>query len=323
MGDNLYGQFSPGQAELNGVAAPYADWAQQLLDAGCTPSVAQALLPYPQYCSGLYGLNENAGNSTYHSLQLKVEKRFTAGIYLLGAYTFSKLLTDAGHVDSINLFGAYYGVFSPFERQRNKALANDDVPQVFNATLIYELPFGQGKKFMSSSRAADLVLGGWSVASITRFSSGLPYYFRIGGSACKLPGQFQAACVPAINGDPFAQDKGSFDPGSGSPLFNKDAFEPISAFQFYGGAGPKISNFRNYGFKNQDLAIYKNFRIKERMKFQIRGEFFNLFNWHNFVSNGNWGGQAFSTDLTASDFGQWNGSVTSPRNIQLGARFEF
>src|SRR5512142_2801626 len=58
MGNQLYDEFAPGQQVLDGVKAPYADWAQQLLNAGCSPSVAQALLPYPQYCSGESGLNE-------------------------------------------------------------------------------------------------------------------------------------------------------------------------------------------------------------------------------------------------------------------------
>jgi hypothetical protein len=323
MGNQLFDEFAPGQDTLNGVAAPYPGWAQQLLDAGCGPSVAQALLPYPQFCSALFGLNENAGNSTYHSFQAKVEKRFSQGTYLLAAYTLSKLITDAGHVDPEALtWSGLSGTISPFERQRNKSLASDDVPQVFNVTFVYELPLGHGKRWMSTSRAADLALGGWSIASITRFSSGLPFYFRSG--YCNVPGQFRAGCIPGfLSENIFAQDKGSFDPGSGQTLFNKSALEPTDAFNFFWGTGPRVSNFRAYGYKNQDLAIYKDFRITERMRFQLRGEFFNLFNWHNFVSSGQWGGQAFTTDPSSPDFGKWNGSVTSPRNIQIGARFEF
>ncbi|MCL6508835.1 MAG: hypothetical protein K6T59_17640 [Bryobacteraceae bacterium] len=124
------------------------------------------------------------------------------------------------------------------------------------------------------------------------------------------------------------KNKGDFDPGLGQPLFNKDAFEPIEAFNFYWGVGPRVSNVRGYGYKNEDLAIYKNIRINERLKFQLRGEFFNLFNFHNFTGytsgGANWyWASAFTTDLASPDFGKWNGSVTPPRNIQLGARFEF
>src|SRR5439155_10063139 len=75
MGNALYDEFQPGQTELDGVQIPYAGWVEQM--TGCAPSVAQALLPYPQYCGTIQGLTENAGNSTFHSLQLKAEKRFS------------------------------------------------------------------------------------------------------------------------------------------------------------------------------------------------------------------------------------------------------
>ncbi|MGH7867357.1 MAG: hypothetical protein ACREP9_06900, partial [Candidatus Dormibacteraceae bacterium] len=85
MGQSLFDQFQPGQTTLDGVSIPYSGWVQQM--TACPPTVAQALLQYPQYCSSLTGLNENAGSSTYHSLQLKAERRFSNGIWLLGTYT--------------------------------------------------------------------------------------------------------------------------------------------------------------------------------------------------------------------------------------------
>ncbi len=89
LGSKLTDQFKPGVGTLDGVAAPYPGWAQQLTAAGsnCLPTVAQALLPFPQYCDSLTGLNENLGSSTYHSFQLKVEKRYSNGLYALLAYT--------------------------------------------------------------------------------------------------------------------------------------------------------------------------------------------------------------------------------------------
>jgi hypothetical protein len=324
MGDALYDEFEPGQASLHGVAAPYADWAQQLSDAGCGPSVAQALLPFPQFCDGLYGLNENAGNSTYHSFQAKIEKRFSRGIYLLGAYTFSKLLTDVGHVDPEALtWEGVSGVISPFERRRNKSLAHDDVPHVLNLTFVYELPFGRGKRYASSSKAADLLLGGWSIANIYHRSSGRPFFFR--STQCNVPDQFRAGCIPGFRSDSvLTSNLSDFDPGLGQPLFNKSAFESEDAFNFYWGVGPRISNLRSYAFWNHDMAIYKDFRVTEGLKFQLRGEFFNLWNAHNFTPAGqSWGAQAFTTNIASPDFGVWTGTVSAPRNIQLGARVEF
>src|SRR5439155_6869829 len=123
---------------------------------GCAPTVAQALLPSPQYCSSLFRQTATAPNSTLHSLQLKAQHRFAKGTWLLASYTFAKLLTSTDSVQAdATLWSGAYGVISPFERQRNKALALNDVPQTFSLAMIYELPFGRGKRFASSSGAAD------------------------------------------------------------------------------------------------------------------------------------------------------------------------
>src|SRR5579864_487582 len=78
MGSALNAVFQPGQTSLNGVNVPYAGWIQTLDGGSCAPTVAQALLPYPQFCGGLTGLNENEGTSNYNSLQAKYEKQFSA-----------------------------------------------------------------------------------------------------------------------------------------------------------------------------------------------------------------------------------------------------
>ena len=79
LGDRLNDEFKPGMASLNGVPLPYPGWVEQM--TGCAPSVAQALRPYPQYCGNLQGMNENVGRSNYHSMQVKLEKRFSQGVY--------------------------------------------------------------------------------------------------------------------------------------------------------------------------------------------------------------------------------------------------
>jgi hypothetical protein len=96
MGEQLYDTFQPGQTSLDGVAAPYSGWAAQM--QACAPSVAQALLPFPQYCGALRGINEDAGKSFYNSFQLKVEHRLSNGLWVLGSYTLSKLLTTADSI---------------------------------------------------------------------------------------------------------------------------------------------------------------------------------------------------------------------------------
>jgi hypothetical protein len=143
--------------------------------------------------------------------------------------------------------------------------------------------------------------------------------------------------VPGVN--PFLQDPNSFNPSKG-PLLNAAAFEPASNFLYtdtsgvggpgqfgYTGTGPRISNLRGPNAKNVDISITKNTQIGERANFQLRFGFFNAFNQHYFYNAANVNNQgssfAFNNDVSAPNFGAWNGGVSSPRTIQIGARVEF
>lgn len=310
MGNALNDQFSSGQTVLNGVHIPYAGWVQQM--TGCPPTVAQALLPYPQYCGNIFGQNENQGNSTFHSLQLTAGKRYSGGLYFLAAYTFSKTLTDADNAQVTQ--GAVYAI-SPFQGNRQKSLSLQDTPQVFSLSSSYQLPFGTGKQFFNSANTfVNALLGGWELNAIFHYNSGQPLAFRSG--YCNVPSEFAAACIPSVlpGASPYAQSRGSFDPNA--PLFNVSSFTPVNAFNFYFGDGARVSNLRGFGYTNLDFGITKNFSITERFKLQIRGEAFNVLNLHSFQAN-------FVTDVSSPSFGTWNGGVTSPRNLQLGGKITF
>jgi hypothetical protein len=328
----------------NEVREPYAGWARQLKSRGCNPTVAQALVPFPQYCTTLFGLNENVGNSSFHSFQVKAERRFSKGLFALISYTNSKLITDAA--DSTQREASQWngsgGILSSFDRRRNRSLAPDDVPQVLSAAVVYALPIGKNKRFLSNAPAAvDKLLGGWQASAVYRFSRGTPYFFRSG--SCN-GGAFAQSCVPGIKSNPFRQSIGSFDPDKGA-LFDLRAFEyltgrnrangsAITVFDsdsglangLYTGSGARVTNFRGPNYKNIDATMVKNTRITEKVNFQFRAEFFNLGNWHYFVNPGGFnigGNTAFNTDVSSADFGKWNGSVSAPRTIQFGARIEF
>ena len=326
LGPKLLEEFQVGETTHAGVKLPYAGWREQM--TGCSPTVAQALLPFPQYCDSLQGLNENQGNSIYHSLQFKAEKRFSKGLFMLVSYTKAKLITDAADNTqrAASTWNSSQGIISPFERRRNRSLAPDDVPQILSATFVYELPFGKNKRFLNGG-VSSAVLGGWQASTIFRASKGTPYIFR--SSQCNIPGAFRQGCLPGIKSgaDPFLQDINKFDPGKG-PLFNINSFEPLSAFNTFGytGSGSRVTNFRGPTFKNQDFSIIKNTRILEKVNFQIRAEFFNMWNQHRFINAGgfNIGGNfPFDTNIASPNFGKWTGDVSSPRTVQLGARIEF
>ena len=135
----------------------------------------------------------------------------------------------------------------------------------------------------------------------------------------------RAGCVPALREgtDPFATSLGDFDPGEGEPLLNRDAFEPVESFNCYTGAGPRVSNVRLYPYTNTNLSLYKTTRIAEKVRLELRLEFFNLWNQHIFTDSGQFGSSAFVNDIAAPDFGFWNGAVTNPRNIQMERGWSF
>jgi carboxypeptidase family protein len=310
-GNLLNDEFQPGDTSLHGVPIPYSGWIEQM--SACPPTLAQALLPFPQYCTNfnnnIYGANENVGNSTYHSLQLKAEKQFSQGLWFLSSYTFSKMLTnaDSHQTSDRNL------ITSPFEQARTKGLAYNDVPHMLSIATMYDLPFGRGKRWLNGGRVLNHVVGGWRMSNILRFAAGTPFYFRSG--FCNVPSQFAISCFPGVlpGANPWAQDKGDFDPSK--PLFNKAAFEQPESFEFWYGSGSHITNLRGFGYKNHDFALSKDFHITERVSFQFRAEFFNLWNNHRY--------NKFDTDINSSNFGMWDGSVTPPRNIQFAGRIMF
>jgi hypothetical protein len=222
-------------------------------------------------------------------------------------------LTDADSAQPDELYGSHW-VISPFERSRNKSLSADDVPQTLVLSLVYDLPVGKGKRWLSQANPfVDAVLGGWRFSTIFRGSSSTPFFFRSG--QCNVPSQFGVGCIPAIlpGANPFAQDKGDFDPNK--PLFNVSAFEPVDRFNFYYGVGPRISDLRGLGYHNQDVSLTKSFRISERVEFQLRGDFFNFWNWHSF--------RDFDTSIESPNFGMISGGATAPRYVQVGGKITF
>ena len=317
MGAQLYDIFQPGQTTLDGVKLPFASFATTM--QACAPSVAQALLPFPQYCSGFYGYDEHAGNSTYHSLQVKAEHRFARGLWFLTSYTLSKSLTDSDE----NLGLSPSGVFSPYQRGRYKSLAMGDIPQELNIAFVYNLPFGNGQHWLSGKGWVSKIVGDWVLSNVFAAESGLPFYIR--SSTCNIPGQFQMSCLPALlpGQSPFAQPQGHFDVNH--PLLNVNAFEPLTSFNFYQGQGPRIANFRQPGYTNQDVALERRIALRERLAVNLRADFFNAWNWHNFscVGTDTCSSLAFTNDLASPAFGMWNGGVTNPRNIQVSARISF
>ena len=139
--------------------------------ANVTPGVLYDVTPgvatrYPQLNQMLY--SSNAGWSEFHALNLKLEKRFSSGFQILMAHTFAKSIdTDsAGSYGSPNL--------NPANFQLDKGLSDFDIRNRWVTSVVYELPFGRGKRMLGNiNRAADLIVGGWQLNTVVSWQSGV------------------------------------------------------------------------------------------------------------------------------------------------------
>jgi Carboxypeptidase regulatory-like domain/TonB dependent receptor len=269
--------------------------------------------PFPAF--GDIQWMENRVNSSYNSLQVRLDKRFSQGLTGTLSYTLGEALTGAP--DHISTSGGGAGIDTGVFREPQDANnlraeigpAEFDVRHRFVASYVWELPFGHNRRFGSGwNRAMDLAFGGWQVTGINVLQSGLALTATLGGSTVlNLGGERRAR--PNLVGNPEL-------PESERTLarwFNTDAFAAFSpAPQAFGNAGVGI--MRGPGVVNFDFTFAKNFTFADRRYFQFRTELFNAFNHPNF------GPPNIARD--SSGFGQIL-SAANARIIQFGLKFYF
>lgn len=318
----------PATFAAHGVSEPYVGWADQM--SGCAPTLGQALLPYPQFCGTLQGLNEGHANSIYQSFQSKVERRMHSGLYLLGSLTVSKMYTNGAYStqSAAGGTGSNSGNFSPFDPNREWALAPTNVPITLQISSVYDLPFGHNKMFLDTGGPMNALVGGWQVSPLYRYEYGTPMSFS--SSLCPtadLAPYFRQSCVPGLlpGQRPYVHSRNDFDPVNGDTQYlNPLAFESDFSTFGYTGYGKSVSTLYGPSYMDWDVAFSKNTKISERVNFKFTANFFNLFNNHYFVSQGEGPSSAFNSDTNPDQgFGQWNGTVSNPRNIQVAGRIEF
>ncbi|MGH9455776.1 MAG: TonB-dependent receptor domain-containing protein, partial [Terriglobia bacterium] len=156
---------APILAQYGITKLPYPDF--EAINAN--PTVAQALQPYPQY-AGLTNNFPTMGSSTYHSLQVLARKDSAHGLTFIAAYTLSKTLTDS---DTALYYPSLVQDF--YNRKLEKSIAAFDYPQYLKLTWIYNLPFGHGQKWLSSSGGfVNRLVSGWQVTALQNYYSGDP-----------------------------------------------------------------------------------------------------------------------------------------------------
>jgi hypothetical protein len=205
-------------------------------------------------------------SSSYNSLQIAVNRQFSQGLLLKGAYTWSHAIdyTDDDGWAEMSWYGSQFS--------RNRATAGFDRAQVFQLGWVYDLPVGTGKKFVNSGIAAK-VLGGWQFSGIESSYTGTPFTVTAPGTSLNSFDQTQTANQVLPN----VQFVGGI--GSGAYYYNPAAFAAVSTVSF-GTSGRNI--LRGPGVWNTNLTIDREFALKEKYKLQFRTDFYNLPNTPHF-----------------------------------------
>ena len=275
-------------------------------------------------------INNSIGAARYDSFQVKAEtKSARHGLYALIGYTYSRNF-DTGLTDGLgtNPGALYYPL--PGTARLDWGLSQLNLNDSFTASILYDLPFGKGKRYGSNwSGATNAVLGHWQVNLIERATSGFPLFivdssnpsgvdFSYNGNTFQRPNQV---------GDPNKAGNEGGNTGCPTQIHTlQHWFNPCAFAKAQSGELGTAARAPAYGprFVNTDFSVIKDFPLpfREAMNLQFRAEFFNLFNHAQFFLNGfsDTGEQDISTP---SSFGVVNNTVNNPRLVQFALRLNF
>ena len=272
--------------------------------------------PFPAVDSSIAAFRSD-GFSNYHSLQARLEKRFSHGLQFEASYTYAHALDNAS---SASLGSASQGDFRLQTQPRLEyGNADFDVRHRFVFSSIYELPFGKGKLFgKDASGALNQVIGNWQLATIVTASTGNWYTptdisANVSTSDC---GGTVANCIrPNVVGNPNGK------PCVPMTLFNTCAFVSDTMVGTFGDAGRNI--IQGPGYQNWDISVFKSLPIREAMRFEFRAELFNAFNHANpEFTNPDTIVENTATELGSATHG-FPAYTRPPRQIQLALKFYF
>jgi hypothetical protein len=257
-------------------------------------------------------------SGNYHGLQATIDRRFVDGLFLRGAYTWSK---------TINMFDDTGWVGLPLtnlpeQLHRNRAPAGYDRRHMFTMAWIYELPVGTGQR-LNLDGIANQILGGWKVNGMVSAYSGTPFTVVASGASLNAPGSTQTA-------DLITTPRTVGDKGPGTMYYDVTAFadpgfnRAPDEFRF-GTMGRNA--LYGPGFSRLDLSLFKGFRITERSDLEFRVESFNLTNTPRFNNPGaNVSVMTFNPDGTVANpnnFLAITSAAANERQFRFGLRLTF
>ncbi|MCC6341788.1 MAG: TonB-dependent receptor [Bryobacterales bacterium] len=296
--------------QLNGsttVSLDYVGSGSRRLDLGgyynvaLTPGPGDPTLrqPYPYIHPTYY--DRSIGRGNYNALQFLFNKRYSGGLAYQVSYTYSKSI-DIGSSGWYGVEGQ--SVQDPYHFNNDRSVSGFDLTQVLSVNVVWDVPFGKGRKYSSSNAAANYILGGWQLNTITTARSGMPYNITVPGDSANTgnTGYLRANLVgnPTLS-NPTAQ-----------AWFNTAAFAPPPVYTF-GNLGRYA--MRSSSFWNLDFSIFRQFPFKENRSVEFRAESFNL---PNTVILGTPNGNVLDPN-----FGKITGTANSERTLQLGLKVIF
>jgi hypothetical protein len=262
--------------------------------------------PYPYIAPTFY--SKSIGRGNYNAFQFQLERRHSNGLMYTLSYTWSR----AEDIACSGFFGVEgCSIQNPYNLDADKGVAAYDLPHTFNASWVYELPFGRGHQYKSNNRGVDYALGGWQINGILTLTSGIPYDVGVsgdpantGGSGCCTYGYERLNVVGNYH-------VGNITPSAG---FNTSAFA-LPDLYTYGNEGRDA--LRTGSFSNIDFSLFREFPLprSETAKVQFRFESFNTFN------HPTWGTP--TVDFNNTNFGRIFGTRSTPRQLQLALKILF
>ena len=290
-----------------GITAPYPNF---IADWGSGATLSRALRPYPQYggIDTYAGGGDHSGHSSYHAGIIRYNTRDLHGATIQTSYAFSKIITDSD---------TYWGsgtAIDQYNRRLEKSIGQFDITHNFKLALIYELPFGKGKSWLTRG-VGNAVLGGWRFSSIHFYASGQPLMV---GTTTGVQGLFVSNNRPLISTyDGWSGASNGFDPGK-DRFVQPASFFPAQRNDAFSNATRYNPKFRQFPNLTENMSFAKTFSFTERIRMDFRAELFNAFNRVRFGTGSlTLQDQNLGKLVSASDL------LNSPRQIQMGLKFYF
>ncbi len=261
--------------------------------------------PFPKF--GSIQVMSAPSHSSYHALYLKLQRRFSGGLSFLSSFAWGKSIDNGSGIRTSD--GDSLTPSNNYDLELERGLSAFDFRRRWTTSWLWELPFGKDRRWMNTSTAADLVLGGWQLGGILTLQDGFPFTVSCG------PGNIQnggGICYPDATGIDWRL---SGDERSRTRWFNTDAFVdriPANAPFRYGTVAR--NSLTGPGIVSLDASANKRFQFGGSYA-ELRVEIFNLPNHPIWNQPG--------SQLRTPNFGVINSTRMDSRQIQLGLKFVF